>query len=175
LKELSGSAASFSASRTERLIVSAQNPATILAPTSHEVSFEEKLFDVRVQLKVLIAQYAMHVSTSDRDRIFDQLDDIINTEDWHAEDVLPQHKAFVELLKWSIYSHDYDWTSLGVSDQGDILVSWITKSVLLTANFAGEGIVRWTARITSKTGIEHAAGRCSLQYFKNQSQFYLQQ
>src|SRR5438093_1343203 len=80
-----------------------------------------------------------------------------------------------ELLKWSIYSRNYAWESLGISDLGDILVAWLTDTVLLTANFAGEGVVRWTARIKSKTGIEHAAGSCSLQYFDKQAQFYMQQ
>jgi hypothetical protein len=175
LKELSGSASAFGMGRRERLIVTSNKPATVTAPIPHEASFEEKLFDVRVKLKVLVAQYAMHVSEPDRDRIFKQLDDIINIEDWHVEDVFPKHEAFQELLKWSIYSHDYDWTSLGVSDQGDILVSWITDSALLTANLAGKGVVRWTARIKSQTGLEHAAGSCSLQYFQKQAQFYLQQ
>jgi hypothetical protein len=134
---------------------------------------EETLFNVLVGLKVSVSLYAMHLSQDARHKIFDQLDALINPADWYEEDDPPRQEAFQEFLKWLIYAKFFEWTSLGVSDEGHILVAWNTAQTLLTANFGGSGDVRWTARLQSDSGVEHAAGKSSLKFFEKQAQFYL--
>jgi hypothetical protein len=138
-------------------------------------ALEQTLFNVLVGLKVSVSQYAMHLSQEVRHRIFDQLDAIINADDWHEEDDLPRQDAFQEFLKWQIYAGCFDWTSLGVSDEGHILVAWSTTNTFLTANFDGSGEVRWTVRYQSEGSPGHAAGKSSLKFFEKQAQFYLKQ
>jgi hypothetical protein len=76
-----------------------------------------------------------------------------------------------------IYSKYFKWISLGVSDEGSMLVAWKTPRVLLTAKFSGlvgqEG-VQWTAQITSKKGeAGYTVGKCPLRLFSEQAMFYL--
>jgi hypothetical protein len=139
---------------------------------SHDAAqLESKLFDALVKLKVAVAKYAMHISSDERHRIFEELDSLLNCDDWHEGDTLPAADSLVAFLKWSIYSKRIDWTSLGVSNEGHILVAWRSPRVQLTAAFAVPDEVKWTARVESKTGIEHAAGKSSLQYFAKQFSF----
>ena len=140
-------------------------------------SFEESIYNSLVSLKVAVSRYAMHLSNDERQRVFQELDSVINVDDWHEGDPLPKVTAFQDFLKWMIYSKYFKWISIGVSDDGGLLVAWKTKRVLLTAKFSGIGgqeAVRWTAKIKSDVGeVGHAAGKCPLRLFAEQAMFYL--
>src|SRR5712664_1442484 len=60
--------------------------STIFDARLEEESFERKLFEALISLKVVTAQYAMHLSADERHRLFDELDRLINFDDWHEED-----------------------------------------------------------------------------------------
>ena len=139
--------------------------------------FEHQIFNSLVALKVAVSNYAMHLSRAERHRIFDALDSLINVDDWHEGDTLPNVIAFRDFLKWMIYSRYFKWTSFGVSNEGRFLVAWKTDRVLLTAAFSGmtgqEG-VRWTAEVKSDHGeIGYIVGKCPLRMFAGQAVFYL--
>jgi hypothetical protein len=137
-------------------------------------SFEEKIFDALVSLKLAVAHYAMHLGIDERARLFAELDDKINADDWHEDDKLPTAHSFVQFLKWMIFAGYHKWTSIGVSSAGTITVAWRTPRVLLTADFARENDVRWTVQITNENDeVGHTAGRCSLRLFSEQALFYL--
>lgn len=137
-------------------------------------SFEERIFDCLVDLKVAVANISMHLSANERHRLFDELDAKVNAEDWHEDDYLPQLRSFQNFLKWMIYSKSSAWTSLGVSGDGTITVAWKRQGVLLTAAFDVAETVRWTARVSAINGdLGISTGRCSLRLFAMQAQFYL--
>jgi hypothetical protein len=139
--------------------------------------FEESIYNSLVSLKVAVSQFAMHLSSDERRRVFQELDSVINVDDWHEGDQLPKVTAFQDFLKWMIYSKYFKWISIGVSGDGGLLVAWKTKRVLLTAKFSGMGgqdAVRWTAKIQSDAGeVGHTAGKCPLRLFSEQAMFYL--
>jgi hypothetical protein len=126
-----------------------------------------------VGLKVALSRYAMHLSNAERHRLFASLDGLLNTSDWYEEDVLPRQASFINFLKWMLYARNFDWESLGVSDEGTMLVAWLTTRVHLTANFHDDERVAWTSRVQSETGVEYAVGTSSLQYFARQTRFIL--
>jgi len=139
-------------------------------------SFDERIFDSLVSLKVAISQYAMHLGAAERQRLFEELDSKINVEDWHEDDTLPAVSSLQEFLKWMIYSKHCQWTSIGASSQGSILVAWHTPRVLLTANFEARDSVRWTAQVKSADGeVGHSVGKCTLRLFAEQAMFYLKE
>jgi hypothetical protein len=159
-----------------RIVMGAGTSRIIVRPATLGASFEGKIFGSLVALKVALSYYAMHLSADERHRICEQLDSIINTEDWHEEDELPKLLSFQDFLKWMIYSRYFKWTSIGVSNEGNILVAWKTDRVLLTANFEGAGNVRWAAKVTSGSGeVGHSVGSCPLRLFAEQALFYLRQ
>ncbi len=138
-------------------------------------SFEEQVGDTLVALRGAVSQYAMHLTEAQRNNISHQLESIINVDDWYEEDTFPKLTAFRDLLVWSIYAKVPEWQSMGVDDDGDILVAWHTDEVTLTANFDGNRLVRWTSRYQSDgDAMAYASGDCSLRQFARQAQFYLQ-
>jgi hypothetical protein len=141
--------------------------------TQWEPAIESKLFDTLVSLKVAISRYAMHLSTTERQRLFGALDGLLNKEDWYDEDELPRPASFLNFLKWMLFAKNFDWETIGISDEGTILVGWLTERVQLTANFSEQERVTWTSQVNSETGVEYAAGTSSLQYFSRQSRFFL--
>jgi hypothetical protein len=163
------------APRNLPFVVGGNEPKHRIVAVSTNQGLEERIFNSVVQLKVSIAQFAMHLSSDERERIFRQLDDVINVDDWHDEDELPKVESFRDLLRWAIHSSLYGWTSFGVADDGNILVAWDRPSARLTANFNGDGQVRWTSWVRSSSGTEaaHAAGKCPLAYFTRQARFTL--
>lgn len=142
-----------------------------------QVSFEQKIFDALVNLKVAVATYAMHLSSGERSRIFARLDDVINIDDWHEEDPLPVVESFKTFLKWLVYSGSFDWSSIGVSHDGSILVAWSRPNIAVTANFSATGRVTWTARMEpadeGEDSPSHVAGSGTLQSFAEHARFYL--
>lgn len=152
----------------------AVRPGYFVRPIISRTSFEERLFDHLVLLKMAASQYAMHLSATERRRIFDRLDSVLNIDDWHDDDALPELESFRNFLKWMIYSRDSSWSSIGVSNEGNILIAWSRPDLALTANFWIENKVTWTATVARPEGPAHAVGSCSLQYFTDQSRFYLE-
>jgi hypothetical protein len=162
-------------SESDKVIFDSKNSDFVLRSDLVELNFEEKIYNSLVSLKVAVSKYAMHLSPDERHRIFMELDSVINKEDWHENDQLPQTGSFQDFLKWMIYSKYFKWTSIGVSDDGSILVAWKTEHGLLTANFTSVDNVRWTAQIKSDVGeIGHTVGRCPLRLFAQQAAFYLE-
>ena len=83
---------------------------SVVRQTVQGSSFEERVFNSSVSLKVAISQYAMHLSVDERYRLFKQLDSILNTDDWHEDDKLPAASSFQDFLKWMIYSKYFKCT-----------------------------------------------------------------
>jgi hypothetical protein len=161
----------------KKVIVDSKRPEKLVRSVVQATSFEQQIFNTLVSLKVAVSQYAMHLSNEERHRIFAELDSIINTEDWHEGDQFPKLTAFQDFLKWMIYSKYNKWISFGVSDDGNFLVAWKTRRILLTAKFSGltgEEAVRWTVQINSENGdTGYTVGKCPLRLFSKQALFYL--
>jgi hypothetical protein len=152
---------------------SPQKGRSILRAVPKFASFEEKIFDSLVSLKVAVSQYAMHLPKEERFRLFARLDELINVEDWHEDDTLPTSSSFVSFLKWIIFSENFSWSSIGVSNDGNLLVAWTTPNVTMTANFFPQDRVSWSAEVDSQSGIAHMVGIGPLQHFAKQALFYL--
>jgi hypothetical protein len=136
-------------------------------------TFAEAIFNSLVELKVGVAQYAMHLSSNVRSKLFSDLDDVINVDDWYEGDTLPRAPSFRDFLKWTIYSKRFNWTSIGVSDEGDILVAWRSDNAMIAARYDGYGRVWWTATKEVAGEKNHAAGDSSLEFFEEDARRYL--
>jgi hypothetical protein len=174
LVHIQGSAAVVNEPAGTRIEVSPQRSGTVVRTLQQRTNYDERLFDSLVSLKVAASQYAMHLSAEERHRIFERLDSVINVEDWHEEDTLPRRESFKNFLKWMIYSKFFGWSSIGVSNDGCILVAWSRQNLVLTANFSVQNKVTWTAAVETENGPAHAVGTCSLQHFAKQALFYLE-
>src|SRR5689334_1037261 len=61
--------------------------ARALARAQPATSMEERLYDSLATAKVMTAQVAMYLDRPWRDRLFAQLDSLLDAAEWHEEDV----------------------------------------------------------------------------------------
>jgi len=171
--QLARNASVTDTTRPNQYILGTGAKKTVVRETPVQLTLEQRVFDSGVQMKVAVAQYAMHLTPETRHKLFHDLDDVVNVADWYEEDPLPRHESFRDFLKWTIYSKRFNWLSIRVSDEGNILVAWRSARALLTANFGGNSRVLWTANRTSPDGGIHTAGDSPLQFFEKEATLYL--
>lgn len=157
----------------DRFVLGANVTKSTVRTTPLQPSFRQRVFDAIVEMKVAVSNYAMHLAPETRAKLFHDLDEIVNVDDWYEEDALPNTVSFRDFLKWTIYSKRYNWLSIGFSDEGNILVAWRSQYGLLTATFRGNTRVLWTATRSSPEGETYAAGESTLQFFEREARLYL--
>ena len=157
----------------ESFVLGTQATKSTVRTTPIEPSFQQRVFDAGVEMKVAVSNYAMHLTPETRAKLFLDLDEVVNVDDWYEEDALPNTVSFRDFLKWTIYSKRYNWLSIGFSDEGNILVAWKSEHGLLTAAFRGNSRVLWTATRSSPEGETYAAGKSTLQFFEREARLYL--
>jgi hypothetical protein len=157
----------------ERFVLGAHDTKSTVRTTPVHPSFQQRVFDASVEMKVAVSNYAMHLTPETRAKLFHDLDEVVNVEDWYEEDALPSALSFRDFLKWTIFSKRYNWLSIGFSDEGYILVAWKSERALLSATFRGNARVLWTATRSSPEGETYAAGESTLQFFEREARLYL--
>jgi hypothetical protein len=158
----------------DHLVLEAQSSKSVMRSTPIQPNLQQRVFDSAVEMKVAVSQYAMHLSPETRQKLFHDLDEVVNVDDWYEEDTLPRYDSFRDFLKWTIYSNRFNWVSIGVSGDGNILVAWKSQFALLTANFHGRSRVMWTVTRTSPHGETYAAGESPLHFFEKEASLYLE-
>lgn len=89
-------------------------------------SLEEILFDNRAALKIITSRYAVsHIDPDIRKHLFFQIDWLLKSEEWEDGDNFPNAESFKTLIKFILNSSPLESPSLGLSDSGNLLASWI--------------------------------------------------
>src|ERR1700722_14074374 len=77
---------SFQPISASNFVLQTNATRTLYQQETQANAFSERLFDSLVSLKVAISQYAMHLDSDERHRLFEELDSKINLDDWHEDD-----------------------------------------------------------------------------------------
>lgn len=148
-------------------------PVTITETAPDPKPRDVELFDARVHLKVATSQYAMHLSSDERARLFAEVDYLLETEAWDEENALPRQQSFLGFLRWTILSKNSSWTSLGLDGDGSILLAWKKGQNVLTANFVDANEAKWAAQLTIGSNKEVSVGQGPLKSFAEHAVFHL--
>jgi hypothetical protein len=141
-----------------RTLSSSAAPAVPVNATSLSAAFEPKLqispepnetlavqmFNRLVELKVITASVAMHLSSEWRTGLFAQLDDLIDPDNWEVGDSLPTSPSFNTFIRMISHSRPKVPPSLGATHDGNILAGWVVKRDRLTIESLPDDTVRWT-------------------------------
>ena len=103
----------------------------------------EKLYDALARVKLLTAQVAMHLDTEWRNRIFEQLDDLLDAKDWHEDDDPINASSFETFLRMIIFHNPSRRPGFGVSNCGYLIAAWTSGSDRLTIECRPNDTVRW--------------------------------
>ncbi len=122
----------------------------------------EKLYDALARVKLLTAQVAMHLDTEWRNRIFEQLDDLLDAEDWHEGDDPIKASSFETFLRMIIFHNPSRRPGFGVSNRGYLIAAWTSGSDRLTIECLPNDTVRWVLSCEVDGEAERAAGETSV-------------
>lgn len=118
----------------------------------------ERLFDSLSAAKVLTARVAMHLSSDWRSQLFEQLDELLDAEDWHDEDEPVTAKSFFTFLRTITHVKPEVRPGLGVSHAGNLIGAWTKDRDALTMEFLPDDTVRWVLSCLIDGEVERAAG-----------------
>lgn len=141
-----------------------RNLTRVASLTSH--SEREILFDRLVALKVHASQVAMHFADDWRSGLFSQLDCLLDEENWHFEDKLPQQESFRTLLRTVIYNEIRRRPGLGLSPAGNLIAAWTVERDRLTVECMVRDQLRYTLIKYVDEERVSAAGQAPAQYLR---------
>lgn len=127
-----------------------------------ETPTDDTLPKISMALKIVASKYGMYLDFADRDKLFGELDYLLDPEGWCDEDDVPRVAAFENFLKWSIAAKALNWVSLGFNHQGNLLAAYKNGDSIVTAAFSSDAVVNWTSRFVDTDGVDTSSGRCPL-------------
>ncbi len=103
----------------------------------------EILFDANVAAKILTSHISMYLRDGWRDKLFYQLDNLLDPEEWDPQDKPLQKKSFETFLKAICDIRPTVRPGLGLSFSGNLIAAWISpEKNRLSLEFAQDGSVR---------------------------------
>jgi hypothetical protein len=91
------------------------------------VTLDEKLFDAKANVKILLSQVSMHFSNALREKLFHQIDLLHDPDDWEDGDTPIQLQSFKTFLRWFYLYKPPQLPNFGLSDTGHFIASWLTN------------------------------------------------
>ena len=129
------------------------------------ISLAERLYDALADAKLLTAQVAMHFDQDWRTRLFAQLDDLLDVEEWHEDDEPIKGASFRTFLRMTIYQSPERRPGLGVSHRGNLIAAWTSGADRLTLEFSPGDMIRWVLSCEIDGELERAAGETPVRRF----------
>ncbi len=121
-------------------------------------SLRERLYDALANAKVATSRVAMHLERDRRDRLFAQLDDLLNFEEWHEDDEPLLDASFATFLRLILHQKPERRPGLGLSLRGHLIAAWTEGSDRLTLECLPNDRIRWVLSCTVRGERERAAG-----------------
>jgi hypothetical protein len=137
--------------------------STALAHRSKK-SIEEILFDTLAAFKIFTSQVAMHLNVEGRDKLFNQLDLLLDPEEWPREDVPPELASYRTLLRALLVLTPGKMPGLGASSRGRLVAAWSTRDDRLTIQCLPNDRLRWSLSVRDGSERRAAAAESSLRH-----------
>lgn len=132
--------------------------APMSVPTNAGSKLEADLRDSRSSFKVLVSRVSMHLGIAWLQKLFAQIDSLLDVEEWDTSDPVPNAetaRTFIRLLLAMKVSRK---PGLGVSNSGNLVAAWTSGSNRLTVECLPHDRVRWVLARVIKGETERAAG-----------------
>lgn len=146
------------------------NPATFskTTVTADEGSkLEADLQDSRASFKVLVSRVSMHLGIPWLQKLFAQIDSLLDVDEWDTSDPIPNSetaRTFIRLLLAMKVSRK---PGLGVSNSGNLVAAWTSGPNRLTVECLPHDRVRWILAREIDGEIGRAAGDDKIERLRN--------
>ncbi len=135
--------ADISGAIDRRLREATFSPSAKASPTPQASTLAEGLFDSAAFLKVTINNVAMHLGKPWRDKLFCQLDSLLDVDEWDERDPAPGQgtaKTFIRLL---LLLEPQRKPGLAVANDGNLIAAWTEGENRLTIECKPGDQLRW--------------------------------
>jgi hypothetical protein len=127
-----------------------------------DLPIDRQLFGALAFFKVKTAMLAAgHFSREKRDRLFRQLDSLLDIESWDSADPVPNEASFTTLLRMVLFLQGRP-PALGITGSGTFLATWTEGDDRLTIECQPEDHVRWVLIQNLDGQRESAAGETTI-------------
>lgn len=129
---------------------------------NHKPTTAERLFDATAGAKIWAASVAMRLDRSTRDRLFRQLDEIHDEDEWYEGDspiALESFKSFVRAIIAGVISGK---PGLSLTPQGNIIAIWSGEDSRLSIEFQPHNLARFLWRQNVDGDVERLAGTTAI-------------
>lgn len=158
-----------SSAATQSLVQMASNLQNAPAPSALTMSasnenkpIEELLYDALAGAKIYTSQVAMHMDRVWRDKLFRQLDSLLDREEWVEEDVPLQQASFATFLKVMFLFRPGRRPGLGLSATGNLIGAWTDGDRQLTIECLANDVVRYVFSHPVDGRFERTAGETTV-------------
>lgn len=118
----------------------------------------EQLFDANAIFKVKTSQIAMHLGLELRNRLFRQLDGLLDAEEWDERDRPPTSGSFSTFLRMLLLLRPTARPGLGATDDGHLVAAWTSGKDQLTIKALENDRVSWVLFRERDGSSERASG-----------------
>lgn len=133
------------------------SPTFQILGVSSKKSLEEQLYDALASFKIKTAAVAMHLDRDWRAKLFQQLDNLLDVENWESDDLPPQLASFLTFLRLLVLLRPDKRPGLGATYDGKMIATWTSGTDKLTVECLSNDSVRWNLSVTIDGEIERAA------------------
>jgi hypothetical protein len=129
--------------------------------TSHTPSatIEEKLYNSRAAFKIRVAAVAMHLDKEWRDRLFAQVDSLLDADEWDEGDGPVVEASFMTFLRMILLLQAKRRPGLGATSEGNVIAAWSVGKDRLTIECLPIDQIRWVLVRYLDDERESAAGQ----------------
>lgn len=122
---------------TSRLVTSRQS-------VNPEKTLPEQLFDSVASFKTHTSQVSMHLGREWRNKLFGQLDSLLDAEEWDSRDIAPSLLSYSTLLRALLKIMPERKPGLGATSDGQIIAAWTEGGNRLTLYCLPRDQFLWT-------------------------------
>lgn len=127
------------------------------------VTLDERLFDARADVKILLSQVSMHFSMALREKLFIQIDLIHDLDDWEEGDDPIQLQSFNTFLRWFFLNEPSQLPNFGLSAGGNFIASWLVNNKdTLILEFLSSDRIKWFVTKYYDEEADHSSGSTKL-------------
>ncbi len=124
-------------------------------------TLEEALFDTRSSFKVYTSKVSMHLPNTWRKKLFLQLDDLLDCDEWDELDSLPLQHTFATFIRMMLLLKPGVGPGIGV-DRGHIVATWSNSPDTLLIECMEGDKLRWYLRRMQGDSMEKAGGTTTI-------------
>lgn len=125
-------------------------------------AIEEALYNSRAALKLQVAAIAMHLNKEWRNRLFAQVDSLLDADEWDDRDEPVVWASFTTFLRMILLLKAKRGPGIGATSEGNIIAAWSVGRDRLTVECLPMDQIRWVLVRYLDDKRESAAGQTDL-------------